>query len=64
MSMKTSIHQVTFIKQQQLFIGDYLDKPAPKLSDTLTQYITIIDLKFCTRIPNLPSHAFQSTPTV
>jgi len=47
-------------KNQQLLTALYPEepvKPAPELSETLTQYTTLIVLKFLISSPNLPSQA-------
>jgi len=36
-------------------------QPAPELSETVTQYTTLIVLKFLSSTPSLPSQASQST---
>jgi len=46
---------------QRLFIWANSGEPASELSETLTQYISLIVLNFLTSTPNLPSQASQST---
>ena len=53
-------HHSTTITIQQEFTRDNPGQLVPELSETLTQFATLIVLKFLTSTPNLPSQSSSS----